>query len=125
MLYLKLSCSPSSNKPSPSSLLAFSIKYSAKCKHCYVCLCAMAGFMQALPECRTDREPLSASLEPGMFLFTNPGARQGPLLEACCLLPCYTQPLSGSVSKKEQHCCMCSNNKGNLKYNTLVVLLAS
>lgn len=36
-----------------------------------------------------------------MFLFTNPGARQGPLLEACCLLPCYTQPLSG-VGVKER-----------------------
>lgn len=46
-LSLKLLYSASSNKPSSSSLSAFSVKYSAKCKHCYVCLCAMSGLVQA------------------------------------------------------------------------------
>lgn len=67
---------------------------------------------RVLPECGTDRALLSASLEPGMFLFTNPGARRGLLLEAGCLLPYYTRLLCGSVSKKEQHCYMCSNQQG-------------
>lgn len=59
--------------------------------------------------------PPSASLEPGMFLFTNPGARRGLLLEAGCLLPYYTRLLCGSVSKKEQHCYMYNNQQGEFK----------
>lgn len=83
MLYLKLFCSPSSNKPSSSSLLAFSVKYSAKCKHCYVCLRAMAQIVQASASWMQNRQGTAVCLlEPRMFLFTNPGARQGPLLEA-------------------------------------------
>lgn len=35
-----------------------------------------------------ESHPLSALLEPGLFLFTNPGARPGHWLEADRLLPC-------------------------------------
>lgn len=62
MLYPKLFCSPSSNKPSFSSLLAFSLKYSAKCKYCYVCLCAMAGLMQASASWMQNRQGTAVCL---------------------------------------------------------------
>lgn len=56
MLYLKLSCSPNPNKSSSSSLLAFSVQYSAKCKHCYVCLRAVARIVQASASWMQNRQ---------------------------------------------------------------------
>lgn len=120
MLPLKLLYSLSSNKPSSSSLLAFSVKYSVKCKHCYVCLCVMAGLVQASASWMQSRQGTAVCLTGAWDVsvyksWSQAGATTGGVLSASLLHSAFVW---GLCQRKNNTVACAASNKGNLKYNT-------
>lgn len=82
-------CPASSNTPS-SSLLAFAVKYSAKCKHSYVCLGAMSGLVKARASWMQNRQGTAVCLIGAWDVsvyksWSQAGATTGGLLSASLL----------------------------------------
>lgn len=83
-------CPTSSNTPSSSSLLAVSVKYSAKCKHSYVCLCATSGLIKASASWMQNRQGTAVCLTGASDVsvyksWSQAGATTGGVLSASLL----------------------------------------
>lgn len=119
------SCSPTSNKPSFSSLLVFSFKYSAKCKHCNVCLCNSWAYTSKhfLNAKQTGNLCLSHwSLGCFCLQILEPGGGHY-WRRSVCFLATLSFCL-GLCQRKNNIVTCAASSKGKLKYNTLVVMSA-
>lgn len=78
------------NTPSSSSLLAVSVKYSAKCKHGYVCLCATSRLIKASASWMQNRQGTAVCLTGASDVsvyksWSQAGATTGGVLSASLL----------------------------------------